>query len=52
MTAPGRPSHEGRVLLVALLGPLPAVAVAMLVLLLGDYAPKLRWTLGLVVVIS
>jgi two-component system, NtrC family, nitrogen regulation sensor histidine kinase NtrY len=52
MTVPGRPSHEGRVLLVALLGPLPAVAVAMLVLLLGDYSSKLRWTLGLVVVIA
>jgi nitrogen fixation/metabolism regulation signal transduction histidine kinase len=41
-----RPSHEARVLLVALLSPLPAVLVALWLLWTGDHAANLRWTLG------
>jgi two-component system, NtrC family, nitrogen regulation sensor histidine kinase NtrY len=52
MTGPGRLSHEGRVLLLALLGPLPAVAVALIVVLIGDCVPKLPWAVGLVVLTS
>jgi two-component system, NtrC family, nitrogen regulation sensor histidine kinase NtrY len=44
-----RPSHEGRVLLMALLGPAPAVLVALILLISGDYSAKLVWTLGLLV---
>jgi two-component system, NtrC family, nitrogen regulation sensor histidine kinase NtrY len=46
-----RPGHEGRVLLTALLGPLPAVVVAMVLLFTGDHSSKVRWTVGLLVVI-
>jgi nitrogen fixation/metabolism regulation signal transduction histidine kinase len=50
MTEPPRPSHEGRVLLVALAGPLPAVAAALLLLAQGGYSAKVQWTVGLVLV--
>jgi PAS domain-containing protein len=46
------PTHEGRVLLVALLSPLPAVVVALALLWGGDHAPRLQWTLTVVVVLS
>ncbi|HEY7460855.1 MAG TPA: ATP-binding protein [Gemmatimonadota bacterium] len=45
-----RPSHERRVLLVALLGGLPAVLVAMAFLWTDDHDAKLRWTLTLLIV--
>jgi two-component system, NtrC family, nitrogen regulation sensor histidine kinase NtrY len=45
------PGHEGRVLLTALLGPLPAVVVALALLWTGDHRSNVRWTLSLVVVI-
>ncbi len=43
-----RISHEQRVFLTALIGGLPAVLVAMILLLTGDYSTRLRWTLGAV----
>jgi two-component system, NtrC family, nitrogen regulation sensor histidine kinase NtrY len=45
MTRRRRRSHEGRVLLLALLSPLPAVLVALALLWTGDHAAKLQWTL-------
>ena len=44
------PSHEGRVLLLALVTPLPAVAIALIILWTGDYSSKLQTTLTLVTV--
>jgi two-component system, NtrC family, nitrogen regulation sensor histidine kinase NtrY len=41
-----RTRHERRVLLLALLGGLPAVALVVVLLWLGDYAPRIQWTLG------
>jgi nitrogen fixation/metabolism regulation signal transduction histidine kinase len=41
-----RPSHEGRVLLMALLAPLPAVAVALALLWTGEHPPRVQWTLS------
>jgi nitrogen fixation/metabolism regulation signal transduction histidine kinase len=41
-----RPSHEGRVLLLALLAPLPAVAVALALLWTGEHAARAQWTLS------
>ena len=49
MSASGPASHEGRVLLAALLWPLPAVLAAMLLLWTGDFSGKLQVT-GTVVV--
>jgi len=43
-----RLSHESRVFLYTLLGGLPAVITAMTLLLVGDFTPKVQWTLGLV----
>jgi two-component system nitrogen regulation sensor histidine kinase NtrY len=40
-----RPTHEGRVLLLALLTPLPAVVVAMVLLWTGEHASRVQWTL-------
>jgi two-component system, NtrC family, nitrogen regulation sensor histidine kinase NtrY len=48
----GRPGHEGRVLLLALLTPLPAVALSLILLFTGELASKVRWTLGLVAVVG
>ncbi len=44
-----RISHEQRVFLAALIAGLPAVAVAMTILLTGEYSAKVQWTLGAVV---
>jgi two-component system, NtrC family, nitrogen regulation sensor histidine kinase NtrY len=40
-----RMKHETRILLYAALGPLPAVAVALVLLWTGAYSPKVQWTL-------
>jgi nitrogen fixation/metabolism regulation signal transduction histidine kinase len=45
-----RLTHERHVMGLALLAGLPAVAVALLSLWLGDHAAKVRWTLSLLVV--
>ena len=45
-----RLSHERRVLLLSLLGGLPAVAVALALLVWGGYSSEVRWTLGVLVV--
>jgi two-component system nitrogen regulation sensor histidine kinase NtrY len=45
-----RPSHEGRVLLLALLAPLPAVAVALALLWTGEHAARVQWTLSVLAV--
>jgi two-component system nitrogen regulation sensor histidine kinase NtrY len=44
-------THEGRVLLVALLSALPAVALAEGLLWFGAFPGKVRWTAGLVVAV-
>jgi nitrogen fixation/metabolism regulation signal transduction histidine kinase len=44
--------HDRRILLYAALAALPAVAVALLLLWLGDFAPRTRWTLTAVIVLS
>jgi two-component system, NtrC family, nitrogen regulation sensor histidine kinase NtrY len=41
--------HDRRVLLLAALAALPAVIVALLLLWLGDFTPKVRWTLTAVI---
>ncbi len=43
-----RMSHENRVFLSALLGGLPAVLIAAILLHTGDYSAKVQWTLGLI----
>jgi two-component system nitrogen regulation sensor histidine kinase NtrY len=45
-----RPGHEGRVLLLALIAPVPALALAMALLWTGGLPSKLQWTLTVVVV--
>jgi len=42
-----RLSHETRVFYLTLAGGLPATIVAMVLLLTGDFTPKVEWTLGL-----
>ncbi len=42
--------HEQRILAMALAAGLPAVLTAMLILWLGDYTPKVQWTLTVVIV--
>ena len=44
-----RLSHERRVLLLALMAGLPAVAVGLGLLLLGDHTPRVQWTFGILV---
>jgi two-component system nitrogen regulation sensor histidine kinase NtrY len=44
-------THEGRVLLVAVLSALPAVALAEGLLWFGGYSGKLRWSAGVVIVV-
>jgi two-component system, NtrC family, nitrogen regulation sensor histidine kinase NtrY len=44
-----RLSHEQRVLLYAVLAALPAAAVALWMLWLGDYSPRVRWTLTVLI---
>lgn len=46
-----RLSHERRVLFLALMAGLPGVVVALGLLLLGDHAPRVQWTLGILVVV-
>ncbi len=50
-TGAWRPSHERRVLLLALAGGLPGVAVALWLLFAGPYSTQIRWTLGTLVVV-
>jgi nitrogen fixation/metabolism regulation signal transduction histidine kinase len=42
-------SHDRRVLLMALAAGLPAVVVSLVMLWTGDYTPKVRWTLGVII---
>ena len=42
--------HEQRILLMALIAAAPAVLTSMLILWLGDYTPKVQWTLTVVIV--
>ncbi len=42
--------HDQRILLLALIAGLPAVVVALSLLWLSDYSPKLQWTLTLLLV--
>jgi nitrogen fixation/metabolism regulation signal transduction histidine kinase len=42
--------HDQRILLLALLAGLPAVAVALFLLWFSDYSPKVQWTLTLLMV--
>src|SRR5512140_1553817 len=53
MTMPPSPrptvSHDQRVFLYALLAGLPGVLTSTIILLLGDYTPKVQWTLGMVI---
>jgi two-component system, NtrC family, nitrogen regulation sensor histidine kinase NtrY len=44
--------HDRRIVLYAAYAALPAVIVAMLLLWLGDFAPRTRWTLTAVIVLS
>jgi two-component system, NtrC family, nitrogen regulation sensor histidine kinase NtrY len=41
--------HEHRILLLALLAGLPGAVASLLILWLGDYAPKVQWTVTLLV---
>src|SRR5256714_12337738 len=41
-----RPRHEQRVFWLTLLGGFPAVALAIVLLWFGDFAPRVQWTLG------
>src|SRR5574338_842903 len=43
-------THERRVFLLSLVAGLPAVVLALVLLRLGDYSPKVTWTLGTLVV--
>jgi two-component system, NtrC family, nitrogen regulation sensor histidine kinase NtrY len=45
-----RLSHDRKVLLFALAAGLPAVIVSLALLWTGDHAPKVRWTLGVLIV--
>ncbi len=45
-------SYDQRLVLLALLGGLPAVVVAMTLLLTGGYSGKVLWTLGLLIVLT
>jgi two-component system, NtrC family, nitrogen regulation sensor histidine kinase NtrY len=42
-------SHDRAVLLMALAAGLPAVVVSIVMLWTGDYTPKVRWTLGVLI---
>jgi len=46
---PSKFSHESRVQLLALLAGLPGSLVALVILWTGDYAPKVQWTLTVVI---
>ncbi len=46
-----KPVHEGRILLLALAAGLPGVATALIILWwLGNYTPKVQWTLTVIIV--
>ncbi len=45
------PRHDRRILLLAALAALPAVIVAVLLLWLGDFSPRVRWTLTVLIVL-
>jgi two-component system, NtrC family, nitrogen regulation sensor histidine kinase NtrY len=51
MSAPKRArlSFQGRVVLLALVAGLPGSATALIMLWTGDYAPKVQWTLALLI---
>ena len=42
--------HEQRILVMALIAGSPAVLTSMLIIWLGDYTPKVQWTLSVVIV--
>src|ERR1051325_8313276 len=42
-------THEGRVLLMTLAAGAPAVLVSLVLLWVGDYTPKVFWTLGVLI---
>ncbi len=44
-----RPVHEQRLVLMALAAALPAVVVSLVLLWGGDYAPKVQWTLSVLI---
>jgi two-component system nitrogen regulation sensor histidine kinase NtrY len=46
----GRITHDRRVFFMALFAGMPAVAVSMVLLWQGDFAPKVQWTLTVVIV--
>jgi nitrogen fixation/metabolism regulation signal transduction histidine kinase len=46
-----RLSYEQRILLLALLAGLPATAVSIVLLWIGDFAPRTRWTLAFVLAV-
>ena len=45
-------THDRRIWLLALLAALPAAATALGILWLGDYTPKVRWTLTVIIVLA
>jgi two-component system nitrogen regulation sensor histidine kinase NtrY len=45
-----KPSHEQRMMLLALAAGLPGIAAALGILWLGDYSAKVRWTVSLAIV--
>jgi nitrogen fixation/metabolism regulation signal transduction histidine kinase len=45
-----KPVHESRIMLLALAAGLPGVVTAMLILWLGDYQPKVQWTLTVLII--
>jgi nitrogen fixation/metabolism regulation signal transduction histidine kinase len=47
-----RPGYERRIQLLAFLTGLPGAAVALTLLIAGDYAPKVQWTLGVLIVLA
>jgi nitrogen fixation/metabolism regulation signal transduction histidine kinase len=49
-TRDSRFSHDSRIVLIALLGGTPAVVVALPLLWLGGYSPKVEWTLSVLIV--
>src|SRR5437764_13266394 len=47
-----RISHEGRVVLLAVLGGLPAIAAALWLVWTGDFTSRMQWTVTVVIVIA
>src|SRR2546425_11700515 len=45
-----RLAHEQRILVAALVAGAPAVLVSMIMLWIGDYTPKVQWTLSVVII--